>query len=708
MGVVFKARQVSLNRPVALKMILAGQLASSVEVQRFHAEAEAAANLDHPNIVPIYEVGEHEGQHFFSMKLIEGGSLAQQVSRLLGDGRASARLLATVARAVHYAHQRGILHRDLKPANILLDANGRPHVTDFGLAKRVEGDSGQTRSGAIVGTPSYMAPEQAAGQKGLSTAADVYSLGAILYELLTGQPPFRGATVMDTLLAVTTAEPERPRRLNPRASRDLETICLKCLEKAPAKRYGSAAALADDLERYLNGEPIEARPAGTLERAVKWARRRPTLAALLLVALLGVVGITWKYVEAELQRDKAEQAEVRARRELHRAEQLVYGGNLLQAQLFWEAGNTAAARERLEACRWDYRGWEHAHLRHQFDETCVTLRGHADEVHCVVFSPDGKRLASASKDGTVKVWDTLTGQVLLTCKGHTDAVRSVCFSPDGKRLASAGTDRTVRVWDSATGQELLTCKGHPESVRSVCFSPDGKRLASSCGDENNNRAAGTVKVWDATSGREFLTLRHPFVGGAMSMVFSPERTTGGWRLTGTGNVLITRGVVVPVTGLVGLLGSPGAGPILAAAALFPREETSPAFGVAMTVLVWDATSGKELLAPQEHQLFLWQVVHGVALSPDGKCRAGGYGPLAGPENVAGMWPVKVWDSATSQELLTCKGHTSEVSCVCFSPDGRRLASGSGDQKVLVWDADGPGAARLQGAHQGGPQRGLQP
>jgi eukaryotic-like serine/threonine-protein kinase len=298
MGVVYRARQLSPERLVALKVIRSGELAGSEAVRRFRREADEAARLDHPHIVPVYEVGEQGGLHFFTMKLVEGGSLSQHLNRYQNDPKAAARLTATAARAVHYAHQRQLLHRDLKPGNILLDASGEPHVADFGLAKRmVEGDACLTRSNAVVGTPEYMAPEQARSEKRLTTATDVYGLGSVLYALLTGRPPFREETVLDTLARVTTDNPTPPRRIRPKAPTDLETICLKCLRKEPGRRYASASELAEDLERYLNDEPIQARASTAWERAFKWARRRPARAALLAVSaaasLLLVAIILW-------------------------------------------------------------------------------------------------------------------------------------------------------------------------------------------------------------------------------------------------------------------------------------------------------------------------------------------------------------------------------------------------------------------------------
>jgi tRNA A-37 threonylcarbamoyl transferase component Bud32 len=284
MAVVYKARQESLHRIVALKMILAGAHAAPEEVARFRIEAEAVAQLQHPHIVQIYETGQKDGCPYYSLEFVEGGSLARQLDGRPWSADKAARLVECLAQAIQHAHAHGIVHRDLKPGNVLLTANGQPKVTDFGVAKRLDSNLGHTRTGAVLGTPSYMAPEQAEGKRAVGPAADVYGLGAILYELLTGRPPFHGATPLDTVLQVVSEEPTAPRRWQPTVPRDLETICLKCLEKDPRRRYASAQALSEDLLRFLAGEPIAARPPGPLGRFDRWARLRPAL-AVTLVAL---------------------------------------------------------------------------------------------------------------------------------------------------------------------------------------------------------------------------------------------------------------------------------------------------------------------------------------------------------------------------------------------------------------------------------------
>ena len=289
MGVVYKARHTRLDRTVALKMIRGGTDADPAELTRFQTEARAVARLQHPHIVQIFEVGEHEGLPFFSLEFCAGGSLAGKLKGNLPSPREAARVLEQIARGMQTAHEQGIIHRDLKPANVLLTQDGTPRVADFGLARKLD-EEGQTVTGAVMGTPSYMAPEQTTGLSQLvEPAADVYALGAILYECLTGRPPFKGVSAWETIKQVLTADPVPPRQLNASVPRELETICLKCLEKAPGRRYASAAALAEDLRAGGTGEPIHARPVGRVERALKWARRKPAAAALLAVSVLALL-----------------------------------------------------------------------------------------------------------------------------------------------------------------------------------------------------------------------------------------------------------------------------------------------------------------------------------------------------------------------------------------------------------------------------------
>jgi tRNA A-37 threonylcarbamoyl transferase component Bud32 len=447
MGVVYKARQASLNRTVALKMILAGQLASEEDVQRFHAEAEAAANLDHPGIVPIYEVGIHNGQHYFSMGYVEGNSLAARIVDGPLPPREAAEATQRVAEAVAYAHAHGVIHRDLKPANVLLDKHGHPRVTDFGLAKRVQADSDMTRSGQILGTPSSMPPEQASGKiTAIKETADVYALGAILYALLTGRPPFQADNQLDTLMQVLEREPVGPQALNPKIPKDLETICLKCLEKEPSKRYESATEVTQELQCFLEGRPIKARPIGPVRRAVRWCRRKPVVATLLaLLAASMVIGTSvslfWarraeiKANEATANATRAGKAEKRANREAATAKaneatakanemmarRHFYAGQMNLAQRAFEDGRLERAKTFLSSQTpentggVDLRGFEWYLMWQKAHPELRTFEGWS----FATFNQDGRFVATRGmreRGFHVVVWDTRDGEL---CRSYS-------------------------------------------------------------------------------------------------------------------------------------------------------------------------------------------------------------------------------------------------------------------------------------------------
>ena len=416
MGVVYKARQIGLGRLVALKMILAGEHASRADMERFRTEAESIARLQHPNIVQIHEVGEHDGKPFFSLEFCAGGSLDRKLDGTPLQPREAARLVETLARAIEAAHGKNVIHRDLKPANVLLGENDTPKVTDFGLAKKLDA-AGQTASGSIMGTPSYMAPEQARGKsQEIGPACDVYALGAILYELLTGRPPFKAATALDTVLQVISDEPVPPTQLQPKTPRDLETICLKCLHKIPAKRYATAAALADDLGRWLAGEPIQARPVSATERAAKWIRRNSVVSALAAAVLLtlggGIVVSGYFAFEALREATRANENKELAENEAKEAKKQT---GIAQWNERLAKGSNHAIKLDLAMRAREQSDWEQ--MRQLLEET------HADYGQTLE-----NRLVTA-------LW-VKHAFPLKNLVGHTEPVTSVAYSPDGKRIVT--------------------------------------------------------------------------------------------------------------------------------------------------------------------------------------------------------------------------------------------------------------------------------
>jgi WD40 repeat protein len=709
MGVVYKARQVRLNRLVALKMILAGGHAGEEERARFRREAEAVARLQHPNIVQIHDVGESEGRPFFSLELVEGGSLDRKANGTPLQPGEAARLVKDLALAVEAAHAQGIIHRDLKPANVLLTSDGQPKITDFGLAKQV-GGAGQTQSGAILGTPSYMAPEQADGQgKQIGPAADVYALGAVLYELLTGRPPFRAATPLDTVLQVISEEPVAPTQLQPKVPRDLETICLKCLRKEPAKRYPTARELADELGRFLAGDSILARPVGVPERTVRWMRKNPGKAATAAAALLVAgFGIAFLVVNNRRERDRAESLERAndattaalkdarrrkteaeragasarkardqadtARRKAVAAEQVaqkardlaveqLYATRISLANQEWHQNNVYRTEQLLDECPASLRGWEWDFLKGLCRQERRTLYGHMNPVQFLAVSPDGRHLASVDSSST-HFWDLTTGREISTYGANGP----LAFSPDSNRLAVT-YEKVVKVLDPLEGSEVCALPEAKDKVLAVAFAEQGRCLVTVTFNDH------TVHRWDATTGREQRSIPLPdklfdlnSYGGQFAPVLSGDGTLlaagSDWGEARVWNTATGRRVF-----------SANDGPLMhvTRTAFNPNGDRLAVAWAEGTVMVRELPSGKVLRRWRAHR----SSVDSLAFSPDGKLLATGSQDLS----------VRLWDLGSFEEVHVLRGHAATIGTMAFTPDGKELVTGSGDRSIKVWHLD---------------------
>jgi WD40 repeat protein/predicted Ser/Thr protein kinase len=713
MGVVYWAFQLELHRPVALKMIRGGVDAAPQQLARFRAEAEAVARLQHPNIVQIYDVGLEGSLPYMALEYIEGSSLEQQLAGTPLPTRRAAQLLEVLARAVHYAHERGVVHRDLKPANVLLTPDGIPKLTDFGLAKLLVGGGIQTQSGTILGTPSYIAPEQATGKtKEIGPAADVYSLGAILYESITGRPPFLAETALQTILQVEAGDPLSPSRLQPNLPRDLVTICLKCLEKEPRKRYRSAEALAEDLRRFQAGEPILARPVGPVGRLGRWCRRNPALAmanGLAAFALLGIVALSIGFaIAASRDAERLRAAQVKTTAALEEAKRSLAQLARHQGWTLYEKGDVGAAMlllahslEVAPAEEGDFQRAIRAELA-SWSRQLRPLRAVLEQpgrVYAVTFSPNGKMFATAGRNGIARLWETATATPIGEPLPHYALIGLVAFSPDSKLVLTSSHGNTGQLWDAATGKPLGSPLRHESPVGCMAFSPDGMTILTGSDDctarlwkvptgtpvgpplkhdgpvvavafspDGRTVLTGahdrTARLWEAASGRPLEPpLSHR--GKVQAAGFSPD---GRLVVTGTRDGV---GQVWDVTNKTPLGLPLKHGGCIRVAAFSPNGQLVLTVSEDHTARLWDATTGKPVTDPLRHQ----SMVGVGAFSPDGKI------VLTGSADQT----ARLWDAATGSSLGAPLVGMREILVLAFSPDGRLILTGD-ENSARLWDA----------------------
>ena len=715
-GVVYMAEQEEpIRRRVAFKVIKLGMDTKQV-VARFEAERQALALMDHPNIAKVLDAGATDtGRPYFVMELVRGIKITDYCDQNNLSTEERLNLFVQICHAIQHAHQKGIIHRDIKPSNILVtlhDGVPVPKVIDFGIAKatgqRLTDKTLFTAFQQFVGTPAYMSPEQAE-MSGLDvdTRSDIYALGVLLYELLTGQTPFEQkalvAAGLDEMRRIireqepvrpstrlsTLADPERttvakrrgagPPQLIHLLRGDLDWIVMKALEKDRTLRYDTANGLAMDVERFQNHEPVVARPQSTVYRVRKFVRRNRVMVAAAatvgVVLVLGILGITWQAIratkaereqsrlrqQAEANERKAQTAQASEAQQRRQAEAQAYVANVRLMQEAAEENDAGQFRELLQETASNLaRGFEWYYWQRQMHLDLRTLHGHSGAVRSVAFSPDGQRIVTGSLDGTAKAWEAASGKELVTFKGHRAGIKSVAFAPDGQRIATGSDDETVKVWDSTSGKELLTIKGHRGEINSVVFAPDGQRIASASADR-------TAKVWDAASGNELLTLRgHSNL--VSSVAFSPDGrriATGSWDHTAR---------VWEADSGVQLLVLEGSPDEVKSVAFSPDSQRIVTGGWDPWAKVWEAASGKELRTLPGRSGF-WS----AAFSPDGRRIATGSADLT----------VQVWDADSGEEQLAFKGHNDEVCSVAFSPNGQRLVTGSLDVTAKLWDLGSP-------------------